>query len=73
MADFSSQTDHAQILPRVYDRNAQSLRTIGPDEIENMDQASASITYYGFAPIGTSDVQAAWRIYRREVSPVCAG
>lgn len=67
MADVSNQTDTGQVLPRTYDRDSQSLKTIDADDIENMDEASATVTYFGFARIGTADVSPAWRIYRREI------
>lgn len=66
MADVSNQTDTGQVLPRVYDRNANSLQVGSNDDIKNIDEVSATVTYVGYARPGTADITPAWRIFKLE-------
>lgn len=68
MVDYSSQTDTGQVLPRVYDRDANMLQVGANDDVRNVDEASSTITYVGFARPGTADITPAWRIFRIETS-----
>lgn len=68
MLDFSPQTDHAQVLPRAYDRDGQLLKVGANGDIINIDEASASVTYFGWARPGAGDNAPSWRILKMSVS-----
>lgn len=68
MVDYSPQTDTSQVLPRVFDRDGLALRTSASDDVINLDEASATITYVGFARPGTADATPSWRLMRIEIA-----